>query len=151
MNLKLPSLDRMIRYGIVLFLFIIACFVAVFAYWSTSERDVLKVNNAPFPVRTIREHPTADGVIILKADYCKLVDVEGRTRISFFSQSREVFLPLSRERGETGCNVVEVPVLIPSDLPAGNYRIKFRVVYQVNPLKEVVEEFESKPFEVVDP
>jgi hypothetical protein len=115
-------------------------------FWSYQPTNVLDIHNAPFPVRTIREHPTANGVVILKVDYCKNIDVEGRLRLSFVSQTREIFMPASRERGPVQCAEVEVPVLIPKDIPPDTYKVKFRVTYDINPLKrQVLQEFESKP------
>lgn len=117
--------------------------------WSFQAQDVLVVNNSPFPTRTIREHPTAGGVIILTADYCKKQNITGITRTSFISASREVFLPVAQERGPEGCYRVEVPVIIPKDLPADTYKIKFTVTYDINPLKKNrVVTFESTPVEV---
>ncbi len=129
--------------------------VGLFVYWSVAGNDVLEIHNAPVPVRSIREHPQADGVIILKIDYCKKMNATGRVRTSFVSPSREVFLPVSEDKQPAQCNAgqkdpIELPILIPKDLPAGIYRIHFRAVYQVNPLKEVIEEFDSKEFEIVE-
>lgn len=77
--------------------------------------------------------------------------MEGKARISFVSKSREIFLPQSNEEMDKGCFVREVPVLLPLDIPADTYKVKFRVEHKLNPLKQrVVDEFESKEF-VVDP
>jgi hypothetical protein len=120
--------------------------------WSLQSTRVLDIRNAPFPIRTIREHPTPDGVVILSVDYCKLQDVPGQVRTSYVSNSREIFLPLGDEKTPKGCHNSEYPVLIPVSTPPDTYRIKFHVVYRLNPLKPtVVEEFESAPFVVVAP
>lgn len=124
--------------------------VGILIYWASANTKVLDIHNAPFPVRTIREHPTAGGVIILKVDYCKTRDINGSLRMSFVSPSREIFLPVTTERGPKGCNKTEVPILVPKEIPADTYRIKFRVTYNINPLKgNIVQEFESQPV-VVD-
>ncbi len=118
--------------------------------WSLASANVLEINNSPFPVRTIREHPSADGVVILQVNFCKNIDIEGNLRISFVSESREVFLPLSVERSAKECRETEVPVLLPKGLPPDIYKVKFRVTYNINPIKKgIVEEFESQKFEVV--
>lgn len=129
---------------------IIALVVGIFLYWSFQPDKVLQVNNSPFPVRTIREHPTADGVVILKVDLCKHSGTVGQVRTSFVSESREIFLPLGKEQLPKGCLKQEVPVLIPTDTPEGKYKIKFSVTYQINPIKRSVEVFETREF-VVDP
>lgn len=132
---------------------LLLAFVGLFRIlaWGLDNTPVLEVKNAPFPTRTIREHPTAGGVVFLDADYCKNKNVEGDLRISFLSDSREVFLPLTKERGETGCQRVEFPILIPKDISPGEYRVKFRVTYDKNPLKQnEVIEFESQSV-IIDP
>lgn len=152
---SISTADKRISRVMYVAMGIIAIAVIVFAYWSLQPRQVLEVRNNPFPVRTIREHPTADGVVILKVDVCKHQDVVGRTRTSFVSPSREVFLPVAEEKLPVGClkdakgNPAEVPVLIPHDLPGGEYKVKFSVRYQINPIKSVTEEFETKSF-IVD-
>lgn len=150
MKLQLPSLQNLARYLIMAGLSLAILAVAVFFYWSVSGNQVLDVKNDPFPVRTIRESPTAGGVVILHVNFCKLVAVDGKLRMSFLNHTHEVFLPLTRERSDVGCQNTELPVLIPTELPPGEYRIKFRVGYQVNPIKRVIEEYHSKPFEVVE-
>lgn len=133
---------------------LIAVIVGLVAYWSVANDDVLEVKNAPVPVRTIREHAESDGVVILRVDYCKKVGATGIVRTSFRGVSREVFLPPAEDKQPAQCNggraePVEVPVLIPTDLPPGKYHIHFRVVYKINRIKEVIEEFDSQEFEVV--
>lgn len=141
--------NKLVNYVIYAVLIILATATGLFLYWIFQSKDVLQVHNAPFPVRTIREHPTADGVVILSVDYCKKTEVTGRLRMSFVSQSREIFLPVIDEPGEPGCTKTEFPVLIPHETPADTYKVKFHVDYEINPLKTVAVEFESEPF-VVD-
>lgn len=130
-------------------LILIALSVGVFLKWSFETENVLQINNEPFPVRTIREHPEANGVVILKVDVCKNVDVEGDLRISFVSREREQFLPISKERSPKGCNVTEVPIIIPETLSPGIYKVRFRTVYNINPIKtNIANEFVSREFEV---
>lgn len=139
---------KTINWIIFLALGIVAFGIGLFLYWRFANADVLDIKNAPFPVRTIREHPTADGVVILKVDYCKKVEAKGRLRTSFVSATREVFLPASEENQPPRCLKTEVPVLIPHEIPEDNYRVRFRIDYQLNPVKSVIEEFDSQEFHV---
>lgn len=147
-----PSLTQKIVTKIVVVALIIAASgIGILLYWGAASTDVIEVKNSPVPIRTIREHPTAGGVVIISVDYCKKVKADGDARISFVSESREIFLPVSKERTEPTCQVTEFPVLLPNDIPADQYKIKFRFTYDLNPIKRgVVEEFESKPFIVDD-
>lgn len=132
-------------------LVVIALSLGLMLSWALDNAPILVVNNSPFPTRTIREHPTAGGVVIMDVDYCKRKDMDGALRISFVRDSRELFLPISEEHIEVGCHKREFPILIPAGATPGRYVVKFRVTYDKNPLKlgEVVE-FESQPI-TVDP
>lgn len=122
--------------------------VGLFAYWSLAGSDVLEIKNEPVPVRTIRPKPKADGILFLNVDYCKKVSASGRVRTSFVGASRETFLPVYEDKQPPVCQKVEVPVPIPHDMAPGKYHLHYRVVYKINPIKEVVEEFNSSEFEV---
>lgn len=140
---------RAINWFVLAALVVIAIGIGIFLKWSFQDEKILEVKNSPFPVRTIRDHPTSGGVIILNTDYCKYQEIEGNLRVSYVSDTREVFLPIAKERGPVGCQKVEVPILIPSDIPPDTYRIKFRVTYDLNPIKKNVEvNFESQPVQV---
>lgn len=143
--------NRLMNYVNYVILIILALATGLFLYWSFQSEDVLQVKNDPFPVRTIREHPTADGVVILKVDFCKKTSAIGKVQTSFVSQSRAIPLPVGEDRGPKGCSEVEVPVLIPHDTPGDTYKVKFRAEYQINPLKTTTIEFESQPFIVDEP
>lgn len=144
-----PVRSKIINYIVAGALAVVAVALGIFFYWASAGEKIITVNNEPFPVRTIREHPTAGGVVFIKVDLCKATDIEGELRTSFISTAREVFLPVSSERLEKGCFVREIPVLIPNDLPAGTYKVKFSIKYNLNPLKQgVVDEFESRGFRV---
>jgi hypothetical protein len=129
----------------------IAAGLGLILMWSLDNKQVLTANSTPFPIRTIRDHPTAGGVVFVNVDYCKTKSIDGELRVSFVSPSREVFLPLTRERSEAGCRVTELPILIPKDIPADQYKIKFRLTYDKNPLKQdETSTFETQPV-TVDP
>lgn len=143
--------SKVANYLVIGALAVIAIALGILLYWASASEQILEVKNEPFPVRTIREHPTAGGVVFIKVDLCKNTDIEGKTRISFVSKSREIFLPQSHEEMDEGCFVREIPILLPLDIPADTYKVKFRLEYKLNPLKQqVVDEFESKEF-AVDP
>ena len=142
-----PVRSKIVNYLVAGALAVVAVALGILFYWASANEKIITVNNEPFPVRTIREHPTAGGVVFIKVDMCKATDIDGELRMSFIDPAREVFLPLSTEQFEKGCFVREIPVLIPSDLPAGTYKVKFHIQYNLNPLKQgVFDEFESKEF-----
>lgn len=125
-------------------LLIIAVGVGIFLKWEYANETVLKVNNNPFPTRVISEG--SDAAIVLSIDVCKQQTTTGTLRISYVSKSREIFLPVTPERSPKGCNKQDFPILVPKDLPADTYQIKFHAVYNLNPVKNnVVEDFLSQP------
>lgn len=129
---------------------IILAAVGMYVYWVVQAQDVLEIKNAPVTVRMIKDTPQVKGVVVLHVDYCKKVDADGQVRISFVSDSTEVFLPVSTDRGEPVCREADVPILIPENITPDTYHVHFRVEYQVNPIKDVIEEFDSQPFEIVE-
>ena len=148
---KQSTRSKVINWVVAGALVVIGLSLAVLLSWAYADENVLRVNNEPFPVRTIRNHPEPGGVVFLNIDLCKTTNVEGTIRTSFVSNTREVFLPLANEEMDKGCFVREIPVAIPSDLEPDTYRVKFSVRYSLNPLKQaVVDEFKSGEF-VVDP
>lgn len=121
---------------------------AVFLYWLYAPSQVIKFNKYPIPIRTISPPPPANGVIVLKTDYCKLIDAAGPVRTSFVSVSREIFLPMGEEKSEKGCVNREIAVIIPTDIPPDTYHIHFRINYKINPITHSTEEYNSKQFKI---
>lgn len=130
-------------------LVLIMVFVGIFLYWTLEDTDILVVNNAPFPARTLQENIENPGIVLLNVDYCKSKDITGRLRMSFVSQYQEILLPIVEESGPVACTRRDLPVLLPKNIPSGTYHIHFNVRYDVNPLKRgIVNDFDSQDFEV---
>ena len=129
---------------------LVAIALLIFLKWSVADTNVLQVNNSPFPARVVSD-PSGQtgGIVFLKADYCKNADNIGEIRMSYVSKSREIFLPLQKERLPAGCHNEEIPVVIPLNLLQDQYKIKFRVTYDINPVKkDVTTYFESQEITV---
>lgn len=142
---------KVVNKFMIVALVIIAIGVGLFLKWSFQSEHVIQVNNEPFPVRTIGDTPESRGVLVLNVDFCKLQEAEGQLRISLINEAREVFLPASTENLPVGCEQREVPIVIPTGLIAGEYVVKFRTTYRLNPLKQsVVNEYQSEKI-FIDP
>ncbi len=141
-------LSRVVNILIGLALVAVAASVAIFLIWSFARTDVLVINNNPFPARLVKDGTgKTGGIVFLETDYCKNVDVVGKLRMSYVSETTEDLLPVTDEKLPVGCNKTNVPVVIPVKLIPGTYKIKFRVSYDVNPIRQsIVNEFESQPF-----
>lgn len=145
-----PKSTRIANWIIALALVVVAISIGVFLKWSFASEKILEIYNSPFPARVVND-PSGNtgGIVFLKSDYCKSSNMKGTLRISYVSQSREIFLPISPEQLPKGCDTRDVPILIPKDLVPDTYKIKFRSTYNINPLKQgIVTDFESQPFEV---
>lgn len=130
-------------------LIILTVIVARFVIWSFQSSEVLQIKNSPVPVKTVTGVPESKGIIFMKIDYCKKIKATGEVRVSFVGKSVERFLPKSIDKQDPTCKVVDLPILIPVDLPPGNYHVHFRTSYDINPIKQdIITEFDSKDFEV---
>lgn len=142
--------NKLVRLLVYLSMAVISFCVLLFLAWSYQPTDVLKFNTYPIPVRKVNTPPPAGGVVILRVNYCKTSNAEGNVRTSFVSKSGEMFLPTSVDRQAKGCVNTELPVLIPKDLPPDVYHIHFKVIYQVNPVKNALIELDTVEFQVVN-
>jgi len=131
---------------VVAALIIVAIALGIMFFWATASEKPITLNKEPFPTRTIRERPTAGGVVFLTADYCKNTSVVGELRISFESARNEIFLPLTKDSSQKGCHNNQLLILIPYDIEPDTYKIKLRLTYDLNPLKQdVTQMFYSYP------
>jgi hypothetical protein len=137
---------RVINKFVVMALMAIAVSLAIFMSWSF-ESTPLTVKNSPFPTRGVPPTPAANDVLILDIDYCKNTNKQGQVRASYVSETREIFMPISTEQYDKGCFREDIPIIIPADLPADTYSLRFVATYNLNPLKQRVQvEFSSQEF-----
>ena len=131
-------------------LFVLTFILGVMIFWAVQTNEPLVIKNSPFPARVVAD-PTGQtgGTVFMTAKYCKNTDAQGQVRISFLSKSREQFTPIVTESAPKGCGEREFPVIIPTNLSEDEYRIRFRVVYDLNPIrKNIPVEFESRPVNI---
>lgn len=140
---------KLATYFIYVSLGMLAFAVGFFLYWSFQPNDVLEIKNSPFPAEIIAREPPQQGILILKVDYCKKIDITGTVRMSFVSKTKEIFLPATPERGPVTCRKTDLPILIPDGLTPDTYKVHFRTTYTINPLQDqVIEDFYSKEFQL---
>lgn len=126
-----------------------AIVIGIVGFWSIQPNNVLNIKNAPVPIRTIHLEAHPAGVVILKYDYCKNISVNGTIRTSFVGDASEIFLPLAEDKTDKMCaDGLEVPYLVPPQIVTGTYHLHFKATYILNPLKTVVQEWDSQPFDV---
>lgn len=123
--------------------------VLVMLSWAFESENVLEVKNAPFPVRIVNDG--SNRIIVMHVNYCKNTDIKGKVRVSYVSATEETFLPVADENGPKQCLETDVPIIVPKDLKPDKYKVKFRVTYDLNPLKKgIVDEFDSQEFDLAE-
>lgn len=108
----------------------------------------LEVYQHPMPVLN---SPLKRGEHVeMRVDYCKFTSVPFDISWQLVND-RVFFLEVKPTDLPTGChNVVVSPVIIPKDAPLGEYIIRNKVTYYLNPIRRITLEFETEPFVVVE-
>jgi hypothetical protein len=82
-------------------------------------------------------------------NYCKLGDYEVVSISKDFVDGLIFKAESAQALLDTGCRIQEVPLKIPATLPAGKFRLKIVVTYQVSPTKTKTYTHYSNWFEVI--
>lgn len=135
-----------IRWYLAAILIGIISILGILAYWNWTDPEVIIFN---------RDYQTEKLVYskgentFYSVDYCKLgqykvvsINKEFVDGLVFQAESPQALLT-------DGCRVQEVPLKIPATLPAGKFRLKIVVTYQVSPTKTKTYTHYSNWFEVV--
>lgn len=136
---------RYILYSIV---GIFAITVGLVSYWEYQSTDVLDIKN---PITVEPPIASSGNPIVLTLNYCKNYSASGSVRISFVGDAIEIFQPMATDSQPKGCyKDIKAPILLPpaTVVPAGTYRIKFNVNYQINPIKTVHKVFYTEKFTI---
>lgn len=125
---------------------VISIITAIFVFWSVQSSNVLEIKNGPVPVRPAVQRP--DELIFLNVDFCKTQDVSGVVRRFLISDTVRIPLPLQADNGPKSCQHIDAPLLIPKQTAPDKYHVHFSITYKINPIHEVIEEFDSQTFAV---
>lgn len=128
---------------------LVAAFVMVGAviYWSSQSTDILDINA---PITVVPPIASSETPVVLSLNYCKKIGATGSVRVSFVSQTAEIFQPVGSDSQPKGCHDLKAPILLPPAtlVPPGRYKIKFHAVYKINPLKSVTKDFYTEEFTI---
>ena len=142
--------DRVL--AIVSYLVILAGFLlaGLFIYWTFLQpSEVFRVKDNT--IRVVPESVRPHDEVTLSLSFCKLISVDGEVQRSFVSRSVEILTPAIKEDiGKTCVDNIQSKVLVPGQSPPGEYRIKYRAKYKINPIKTVEETYYSEPFVVTE-
>lgn len=137
----------------------IALGITVFLYWIYSPpKEAVSVSPNPITVvdsKILKNNPVctlvkSDRCIVIKFTRCKNTGAVGRVTTTLVGTSVQIPLPTSSDSGERKCNAdLQYPVPVPSIAAPGTYHFHFRATYQVNPLRSIVQEYDTEAFEVL--
>lgn len=137
---------------------IIALGITVFLYWLYSPpKEAVSVSPNPIPVQNkqaLKDNPVctlvkSDRCIVIKFTRCKNTKATGRVTTTLVGTNVQIPLPTGSDSGERKCNTdLQYPVPIPSLATPGTYHFHFRATYQVNPLKSIIQEYNTEDFEL---
>ena len=131
------------RLAIIMFVGM-AIVIAILYYWAVFPQRVVEVRNQPMPVRP---NPVAQqSVIFVHSDYCFLAKANMVVRTSLVSDKTEIFQPADHFKANKGCRSIDAPILLPAAATPGIYRVHYRLMSQVNPLRTLTEDFYSREF-----
>ena len=140
--IKKAGFEAKIAYFTFAFLVVL---IGIMTYWAILPVDVLKINKLPVPV-TVPENIKSGRILMLKFDYCKYTGSKGLVERTLVSDRNVITLPSYEDTSPAGCNKADVPTVLPYTIIEQEYNIHYKITYQVNPLREVVEEFDSEKF-----
>lgn len=139
--------NRISFYILMTIIVVAFAFVGLAFYWSTAPYKILEIKNQPVPV--VPTEIDGDRYITAIFNYCKNMDIEGKTQITLVSKETVLELPKSDERARKGCRTIEAPLAIPPHAATDTYHYHFVVTYHPNPLRTVVFEFDTEEFNVI--
>lgn len=128
---------------------LIAALMSLIMFWLFTGNDVLDVKNNPVPVKPSFVKSTEN--VVLDVSFCKKTNSTGRVTRRLVSDKSELLAPTDTDNSGKGCHDhAPIVVPIPAETVPGVYHVNYRVVYTVNPLKTVIEEFNSQNFTVTE-
>ena len=119
----------------------------LFGYWAFYPYKTVVFNDKNFKIenKTIKQ----GGIIKYKSDYCKYMDKASITTRSFVNDVIYV-MPASITNRNIGCNKITVLVKVPDELPMGKYHINMSYKIKVNPIRDIIVEHNTEPFEITE-
>ena len=121
--------------------------VLTILFWLTYPYKPLVFNDSVFPIKNkiVRQ----GGTLTYVSDYCKNTNLSAVITRTF-TNGLVFIVPAVTSYRPVGCQVINVVVSIPVELPPGKYFLQNLYSYQVNPLRTVVVAHNTEEFEVVE-
>lgn len=119
--------------------------IGVVTAWEVYPYRLLEIKN-PTPV--VNKVVKAGELLTYKVDYCKFTDLSAQVTKSFVN---DIIYTMPTQLGThgKGCGVEYISVITPKELPQGDYFLKIKFVYQVNPMREMKVEVKTEQFTII--
>jgi hypothetical protein len=140
--------NRLLTWSVAIVAALACVAVGLIVFWSLAPDQVIEIKHLPVPV--ITKTVSSDQVMIQRYDLCKVADARGKVERTLVSSVAAVALPTITDTLNEGCiQDAAVPTLLPPQARPDRYRLHYKVTYTLNPLKTVVQEWDSEPFQVI--
>lgn len=138
---------RIINWLILIALPIIVIAILVVGYLVFWPVEVIKPNTVPYRIKTpiVKQ----GGTLIYEVDACKFLAIDSTIYRSFVD-GLMFTAPPAPNSITVGCKKTNVFLEVPKDLPIGIYHIELKIVYKVNPIHDVIYNFRTEDFQVVE-
>lgn len=133
------------RFGEISLLLIMAVML-LFFYWLFYPYKVMDVSST----RLITNEVYAGNIVLWKMDYCNYVNQPSivvhqiSNDVVIYEAPKRAMLPLGCMNGSI------IAVEIPNYAPTGRYHISTMMKYNINPLRDVIIEYDTEEFDVIN-
>jgi hypothetical protein len=122
--------------------------IGMLCYWHFREYDILAPSTGNFTLEKTEYYQGEEFSIPFRI--CKNLPIRERS-IGRFIDGVIFSRPDIESNFKVGCyDTYLTSVSIPETLPAGTYKYEETIIYRVNPIKEVVYEFSTQEFTVME-
>lgn len=121
--------------------------LALIVYWVVFPYQILEIKNNPVPVKPPKLR--IGETLKQKHNYCKYSDARGILRRVMIGETTKIGLPDQADVTPPICTEATLETEIPEQTPTGKYHIHYTMTYHVNPIKDIIEEWDSQPFTVL--
>lgn len=134
-----------IKYYLIAIAVGLAIFGSILAYWSWGSFEVITFKGE---YKTEKLIYSKGEETFYSVDYCKLLDAKVVSISKEFVDGLVFEAESPQASLYPGCRAQEVPLKIPNTLPAGKFRLRVTIIYQVTPTQTKTYTHYSNWFEV---
>lgn len=139
MNHKKLDILAIVGFGMIVVIWLVFMFWWIYPYKTSVQIQPYKVIN-----KTVKQ----GDLLSYEMDYCKYTDVVPTVQRQFID-GIIYSVPADSAQLKKGCGIITNSIKIPATLPPGVYYIHATVSYQMNPIRNITNEYVTEKFSVV--